>query len=72
MLVRLDNIEVRTFTLRHAVLSVKLKLSSDNRVFTPAVKLVSGFCEDKGTSVRDSGTTVGSTSAFDRPCGMWK
>ena len=35
MLVRLDNIEVRTFTLRHAVLSVKLKLSSDNRVFTP-------------------------------------
>jgi hypothetical protein len=39
VLERLDNIEVRTFALREAVLAVELKLSSDDRVLTPAVEV---------------------------------
>ena len=43
VLERLDNIEVRTLTLRDAVLAVKLKLSGDNRVLTPAVHVKCGL-----------------------------
>jgi len=39
VLVRLNNIEVRPFTFREAVLAVKLELSSDHRVLTPAVHI---------------------------------
>jgi hypothetical protein len=47
----LDNIEVGTLTLREAVLSVKLKLGSDNRVLTPAVHVKSSLGKNEGTSI---------------------
>jgi hypothetical protein len=61
VLERLDNIEVRTFTLRETILAVKLELSSDNRVLTPAVHIegslgkneCSGIRETRGRSARD-------------------
>ena len=54
MLIRLDNIEVRTFTLRHAVLSVKLKLGSNHRVLSPAVQVKSGLRKNEGTGIRNT------------------
>jgi hypothetical protein len=53
-LVRLNPREVRTFTLREAVLAVKLELSSDNRVLAPAVHVQRGLREHKGTGIRDT------------------
>ena len=38
VLVRLDEVEVSSFALREAILSVKLELSGDDGVHTPAVK----------------------------------
>jgi len=55
-LVRLDPREVRTFTLREAVLAVKLELSDDNRVLTPTVHIQRGLSEDECTGIRDSGS----------------
>ena len=43
----LDNIEVGTFTLGEAVLTVKLKLSSDDWVLTPAMHVEGSFGEDE-------------------------
>ena len=45
VLVRLHKVEVGTLTLREAVLAVKLKLSSHDRVLTPAVHVESGLSE---------------------------
>jgi hypothetical protein len=53
-LVRLDPREVRSFTLREAVLAVKLELSGDDRVLAPAVHVQRGLREDEGTSIRDT------------------
>ena len=57
-LVRLDPREVRTFTLREAVLAVKLELSDDNRVLTPTVHIQRGLSEDECTGIRDSGSAL--------------
>jgi hypothetical protein len=53
-LVRLNPREVRTFTLREAVLAVKLELSSDDRVLAPAVHVQRGLRKHEGTSIRDT------------------
>ena len=47
VLVRLHKVEVGTLTLREAVLAVKLKLSSHDRVLTPAVHVKSGLGKHK-------------------------
>jgi hypothetical protein len=52
VLERLDEVEVGTLTLREAVLAVKLKLSGDNRVLSPAVHVESGLREYEGASIR--------------------
>jgi hypothetical protein len=54
VLVWLDNIEVRTFTLREAVLTVKLELSDHDWVHTPAVEIESSLGEDECSGIRDS------------------
>jgi len=57
-LVRLDPREVRSFTLREAILAVKLELSSDDGVLAPAVKVEGGLSKDEGASIRNCGTSV--------------
>jgi hypothetical protein len=59
----LDPREVRTFTLREAVLAVKLELSDDDRVLTPTVEVQRGLSEDECSCIRDSGAGVRVTSA---------
>jgi hypothetical protein len=62
-LVRLDPREVSSFTLREAVLAVKLELSGDNGILAPAMEVQRGLSEDEGTSIGDSGVllvTIGS------------
>jgi hypothetical protein len=54
-LVRLDPREVRTFTLREAVLAVKLELSSDDGVLAPTMEVQRGLAQNECTSIRDSG-----------------
>jgi hypothetical protein len=53
-LVRLDQREVSSFTLREAVLSVKLELSGDDGVLSPAVHIQRGLREDEGAGIRDT------------------
>jgi hypothetical protein len=53
-LVWLDEVKVGSLTLREAVLAVKLKLSSYNRIFTPAVHVESGLSHYKGTGIRNT------------------
>jgi hypothetical protein len=52
VLVRLNEVEVSAFALREAVLSVKLELSSDNRVHTPAVKGERSLGKNESTGIR--------------------
>ena len=54
MLVRLDEVEVGSFTLREAILAVKLKLSSNNWIFTPAVHVEGSLGKNKDTSIGKS------------------
>merc|ERR1711871_79170 len=51
VLVWLHKVEGGTLTLREAVLAVKLKLSSHDRVLTPAVHVKSGFSKNEGSSI---------------------
>jgi hypothetical protein len=53
-LVRLDPREVGTFTLREAVLAVKLELSGDDGVLSPAVHIQRGLREDECAGIRDT------------------
>jgi hypothetical protein len=53
-LVRLDPREVRSFTLREAVLAVKLELSGDDRVLSPTMHVKRGLREDEGAGIRDT------------------
>jgi hypothetical protein len=53
VLERLDGIEVGTLTLGEAVLSVKLKLSGDDRVLTPAVHVKGSLGKDESASIGD-------------------
>ena len=59
VLVWLNKVEVGSFTFREAILSVKLKLSSYNWVFTPAVHVKSSFGKNENTGIGD---TVGDTT----------
>jgi hypothetical protein len=59
VLVGLDNVEVGTLTLGEAVLAVKLKLSGDYRVLTPAVHVEGRLGEYECTGIRKCGTGSG-------------
>jgi len=47
----LDDIEVRSLSLGDTILSVKLELSGDDGVLTPAVHVEGGLSEDEGTGI---------------------
>jgi len=59
----LDDVKVRTFSLRDSVLAVKLELSGDDGVLTPAVHVEGSLSEDECTRVRDKGAVVGTTGS---------
>jgi hypothetical protein len=65
-LVRLNPREVRTFTLREAVLAVKLELSGDDGVLSPAVHVQRGLREDEGTGIRDTRVILVTTRLLER------
>jgi hypothetical protein len=54
VLVRLNQVEVGSLTLREAVLSVKLELSSHDGVLTPAVHVKRGLGKDESAGIRNS------------------
>ena len=54
----LDKVEVSSFTLREAVLSVELKLGNNDRVLSPAMHVKGSLGEHKGSGVRDGGVGV--------------
>jgi len=54
VLVRLDEVEVSSFALREAILAVKLELSGDDRVHTPAVKRKRSLGKNESTGIRNS------------------
>ena len=56
VLVRLNQVEVGSLTLREAVLTVKLELSSDDGILTPAVHVERSLGEDESAGVRNSGS----------------
>ena len=58
VLVRLDEVEVRSFAFREAVLAVELEFGSDDRVFAPAVHVEGGFREDERASIRDERAAI--------------
>ena len=60
VLVRLNEVEVSSFALREAVLSVKLKLGGYNRVLSPAVHVEGSLSKDEDAGIRD---TVSVTSS---------
>jgi len=55
----LDEVEVGSLTLREAVLAVKLELSDDDWVLTPAVEVKSSLREDEGSGIRNTNGSVG-------------
>ena len=63
----LDNVEVRTFAFREAVLAVELELGSDHRVLTPAVHVEGSLGENEGSRIRDvrTGFAAGADSLED-------
>jgi hypothetical protein len=58
VLIGLNEVKVSAFTLREAVLTVKLELSSDNGVLSPAVKTHRSLRENESTSIRDTRVKV--------------
>ena len=54
VLVGLHGVEVGAFTLREAVLAVKLELSGDNGVVAPAVEGEGSLGEDEGAGIRNT------------------
>jgi hypothetical protein len=54
VLVRLDKVEVSAFTLRETILAVKLELSGDNRVLTPAVEVKRSLSENESAGIRNT------------------
>jgi len=54
----LNEVEVGALTLREAVLSVKLELSGDDRVLSPAVHVEGGFGENEGARVGYKRATI--------------
>ena len=54
----LDNVEVRTLSLRDSVLAVKLELSGDDGVLAPAVHVEGGLSEHECAGIGDKGAGV--------------
>ena len=52
VLVRLDKVEVSAFTLREAILAVKLELSGDDGVHTPAVEIERSLGKNESAGIR--------------------
>ena len=65
----LDDVEVRTLTLGEAVLSVKLELSGDDGVLTPAVHVEGGLSKHEGAGIGDEGALVGASLGGERHVG---
>jgi hypothetical protein len=65
VLERLDGIEVRSLTLGESVLSVKLKLSGNDRVLSPAVHVKGRLSKDEGSGIRKT-TSSGSSTISSR------
>jgi len=57
----LDNVEVGSLSLRDTVLSVKLELSGDDGVLTPAVHIEGSLGEDECAGIGHIGSSGGST-----------
>ena len=55
----LDNVEVRTLSLRDSVLAVKLELGSDDGVLAPAVHVEGSLSKHIGAGIGNIGTIVG-------------
>jgi hypothetical protein len=51
----LNDVKVRTLSLRDTVLAVKLELSGNNGVLTPAVEVEGSLSKHEGAGIRDSG-----------------
>jgi hypothetical protein len=62
----LDPREVRSFTLREAILAVKLELSGDDGVLSPAMHVQRGLREDEGTSIRDTRVILVTSRLLER------
>ena len=58
VLVGLHGVEVGAFTLREAVLAVKLELGGDDGVLTPAVHIERSLGEDESAGIRDTRRTT--------------
>jgi hypothetical protein len=56
VLVRLNQVEVGSLTLREAVLAVKLELSGDDGILTPAVHVKRGLGKNESAGIRDTGS----------------
>jgi hypothetical protein len=54
VLVRLDKVEVSAFTLRETILAVKLELSGDDRVLTPAMEIKRSLGENESAGIRNT------------------
>jgi hypothetical protein len=65
--------EVSSFALRETILAVKLELSGDDGVLSPAVEVQRGLSQNEGTSVRDSGVievTIGEIPELSKDGGV--
>jgi hypothetical protein len=60
VLVRLDEVEVSSFALREAILAVKLELSGDDGVHTPAVKGERSLGKNESAGIRYTRVSEGS------------
>ena len=65
VLVGLDHIEVRSLTLREAVLAVKLKLGGHDRVLTPAVHVKGSLGKHEGGGIRHGTLSILKKTSLD-------
>jgi hypothetical protein len=63
VLVRLDEVEVSSFALREAILAVKLELSGDDGVHTPAVKGERSLGKNESAGIRYTRVLVRAVAA---------
>jgi hypothetical protein len=63
VLVRLDEVEVSSFALREAILAVKLELSGDDGVHTPAVKGERSLGKNESAGIRYTRVLVRAAAA---------
>ncbi len=65
----LNNVEVRTLSLRDTVLSVKLELSGDDGVLTPAVQVEGGLSKNESSGIRQGRSVGDSTIGVENTSG---